>query len=81
SKGKVESFWRTAGSFLERVGNVTEHKTLFHAVGSYQDIEAEIAFASPHDVTGNSRSILIFVQGRWVQDRSHRSLPRTFNAR
>ncbi|HVK61370.1 MAG TPA: DNA mismatch repair endonuclease MutL [Bdellovibrionales bacterium] len=70
SKGKVESLWKTAQSFVDRAQSVTEHGKLYHARGEYQDFKAEVVFASPHDVMGNTRSILFFVQGRWIQDRS-----------
>ena len=43
---------------------------LYASEFDYNGYRAEAAFASPHDVMGNSRSIWIFVQGRWVQDRS-----------
>jgi DNA mismatch repair protein MutL len=71
SKGKIEQIWPRASDFLERARQVMDAKGLFAAKGTFPEgYETEIAFASPHEVTGNARSILIFVQGRWVQDRS-----------
>lgn len=71
SKGKIEQIWPRAGDFLERARQVMDARELFAAKGTFPEgYETEIAFASPHEVTGNARSILIFVQGRWVQDRS-----------
>lgn len=70
TKGRVEETWPAATSFLERAQAVTGATALFLATGSYEDASAEIAFASPHDVGGNARGIQIFVQGRWVQDKS-----------
>jgi DNA mismatch repair protein MutL len=71
SKGKIEQIWPRASDFLERARQVMDAKELFAAKGTFPEgYETEIAFASPHEVTGNARSILVFVQGRWVQDRS-----------
>lgn len=70
SKGKLEQVWPKAESFLERAQQVLENGKLYSNQFQYEDYKSEVVFASPHDVTGNARSILIFVQNRWVQDRS-----------
>lgn len=69
-KGKVEDTWPRANSFLERAQNVLGETKLYLATGEYNGFNAEVAFASPHDIGGNARGIQIFVQGRWVQDKS-----------
>lgn len=69
SKGKTEILLKKNESFLERCRAVLGVK-LHLAEGEYEGIRAEIAFSGPQDVTGNSKGIWFFVQGRWVQDRS-----------
>ena len=70
SKGKTEETWTSADGLLERTKQVLGTEPLFFASGSYGEAKAEIVFASPHDVAGSARSITVFVQGRWVHDRS-----------
>lgn len=69
SKGKVEFAFPRAAGALERARRVLAVERLFEADGEAGGISAHAVFASPHDVTGQSRSVWIFVQGRWVQDR------------
>jgi len=69
TKGKLEVAWPRAASFLERAKQVLAHDKLFCNTLNYEGYEAEVVYASPSDVTGNARSILSFVQRRWVQDR------------
>ena len=69
TKGKLESLWPRAESFLERTKQVLDLQKLYQNHSSYNGTSAQIVFASPHDVTGNARSIITFVQKRWVQDR------------
>ena len=73
TKGKLENVWPAAESFLERVKQVLDLKKLYSNSFSYNEHVAEIVFASPHDVTGNARSITTFVQKRWVQDKGLQS--------
>ncbi len=47
--------------------NVSEIYENFYEMGS---MKARVIFCSPHEVTGNSKGIWLFVQKRWVQDRS-----------
>ncbi len=70
TKGKVEETWPAGQTFLERAQMIMGAAKLYAAKGEYNGAESEIAFASPHDIGGNARGILIFVQGRWVQDKS-----------
>ena len=70
TKGKIEDTWPANDSFIERAQAVTGTTKLFLAAGEFEGASAEIAFASPHDIGGNARGIVIFVQGRWVQDKS-----------
>ncbi len=70
TKGRVDESWPKANFFVERAQAVLGATKLYSTSGSYEDCHADIAFASPHDVAGNARQIMIFVQGRWVQDKS-----------
>jgi DNA mismatch repair protein MutL len=69
SKGKLEAAWPKAKNFLERAQQVLGQDQLYANSFEYEGHRAEVIFASPTDVTGNSRSILSFVENRWVQDR------------
>jgi DNA mismatch repair protein MutL len=68
--GRVTDSWPARETFLERAQEMAGITKLFLAAGDHGGSRAEIAFASPHDIGGNARGIQIFVQGRWVQDRS-----------
>lgn len=69
TKGKLENVWPAAESFLERAKQVLDLKKVYSSDFVYNEHRAEVVFASPHDVSGQSRSILTFVQKRWVQDK------------
>jgi DNA mismatch repair protein MutL len=69
TKGKLDAVWPRAQSFLERVRQIIGVEKLYETTLTYDNFEAQVVFAGPHDVAGNARSILIFVQNRWVQDR------------
>lgn len=71
--GKIVESWPARKTFVERAQELLGATKLYAASGDYENAHAEIAFASPHDVGGNARGIQIFVQGRWVQDRSLQS--------
>jgi DNA mismatch repair protein MutL len=71
--GKVVESWPARKTLNERAQELLGALKLYAASGDYENAHAEIAFASPHDVGGNARGIQIFVQGRWVQDRSLQS--------
>ena len=73
SGGKVTDSWPARDSFLQRAQEIIGVTKLYLAKGEYNGSQAEIAFASPHDIGGNARGIQIFVQGRWIQDRSLQS--------
>ncbi len=69
TKGKLESVWPKANSFLERARQMKLADKLYENTFDYEGFKAHVLFASPHEVAGNARQILIFVQRRWVQDR------------
>lgn len=70
TKGRVEETWLAADSLLARAKQVLSGAKLYATEGTVGEAHVEAVFASPHDVAGNARSITIFVQDRWVQDRS-----------
>lgn len=70
--GKLEYHFDTVKSidgFLKRASDVLSTK-LYATAGEYEGIKVEICFSSPENVMGNSKGIWIFVQNRWIQDRS-----------
>ena len=69
TKGKLESLWPRATSFLERAKQVLGLEKLYENQFEYDGFKSHVVYASPHEVAGNARNIQIFVQGRWVQDR------------
>ena len=69
SKGKIENIWPKASGILERANQVLGASKLFETALEYEGFRAHVVYASPHEVTGNARGILVFVQKRWVQDR------------
>ena len=69
TQGKVIQVWSRTESFLERAKQVLDVKELFENKMSLGAYSAHVVYASPHEVTGQARSIWIFVQDRWVQDR------------
>ncbi len=69
TKGKLEHLWPRAETFLERAKQILSAERLYEAKMNYEGFCAEAVFAGPHEVTGNARSILVFVQKRFVQDR------------
>lgn len=69
TKGKLEHVWPRAKSFLERASQIGIADKLYEAQGEFEGFRVHIVFAGPHDVSGSSRSITVFVQKRWVQDR------------
>jgi DNA mismatch repair protein MutL len=70
TKGKVDAVWPRTASILERAKQVLSIDQLYSNALSYENYSAEVVYASPHEVSGNGRAILTFVQKRWVQDRS-----------
>ena len=69
-KSKVEFMFSKATSLLDRARAVLEINNLYSAVYEFEGYRCEAVFSSPDTVAGNTRGIWIFVQGRWVQDRS-----------
>lgn len=62
--------WPAADHYLKRAAQILPVKELFHHRREHLGMIADLVFASPHEVGKTSKQIWIFVQGRWVQDRS-----------
>lgn len=70
SQSKILYFWPACEHVSERVQQVLEQKEMFYGeieIGTYK---ARVVLGSPKNVLRQSRQMWIFVQGRWVQDRS-----------
>ncbi len=73
TQGKLLDVWGRADDLQSRAEQVLGVKPLFSHQSVFESKEGpyrcECVFASPHEVTGTSKQIWIFVQNRWVQDR------------
>lgn len=70
SGGKAIGVFQKTESWPTRASQVLEQQELFESQNEFQGIKVEAVFASPENVSGQTRNIWIFVQSRWVQDRS-----------
>lgn len=68
--GKVLLFYPLAQDFLARSKSVLEIKDVFSVEKNYQGYQLEAVYSSPQTTTGNSKQLWIFVQNRWVTDRT-----------
>ncbi len=68
--GKVLLFYPVAQDFLARSKSVLEIKDVFIVQKNYQGYQLEAVYSSPQTTTGNSKQLWIFVQNRWVTDRT-----------
>ncbi len=57
-------------SMLARAKEVLGTTEIFESEMQLGALQARVLFCSPHHVGGNSKGIWLFVQKRWVQDRS-----------
>lgn len=69
-QGKVLFYYSQDDSLLNRAAKVLDTKDLFSATNEYQGYRVEVVMSSPHTTTGNSKQIWIFVENRWVGDRT-----------
>lgn len=68
--GKLIHFWPACQSRQERVEQVLEIKSMFTGEAVREKVKAFAVFADPHTVAKTSKNMWLFVQNRWVQDRS-----------
>jgi DNA mismatch repair protein MutL len=69
-QGKMLLFYPRVQDLLTRAKNVLEQKDVFYTHKEFQGYQLEIVYSSPQTTTGNSKQIWIFVQNRWVSDRT-----------
>ena len=69
-RGELLYFWKKTNSFLQRAKTVLEVETLYENTKSLHGFKAHVVFSDPAQVTRTCRHVWIFVQNRWVQDRS-----------
>ncbi len=69
-QGKILLFFPFAPDLLTRAKNVLDIKDVFYVQRGYQGYSLEMVYSSPQTTTGNSKQIWIFVQNRWVADRT-----------
>jgi DNA mismatch repair protein MutL len=68
-EGKLDQYYRSSTP-LERVSQVFENLKVFYGCSELSDYSVEVWFVDPHETVKTNKNIWIFVQGRWVQDRS-----------
>jgi DNA mismatch repair protein MutL len=69
-KKSLEFYWPKTESLKARAEQILGIKPMFQVSQEIDDTTVHLAFGSPSLVQGNSQNIWIFVQGRWIQDRS-----------
>lgn len=67
---KLIYYWPAQKTKLERVQQILEVSPMYIGEGQRENVKAYSVFADPHQVAKTSKNIWIFVQNRWVQDRS-----------
>lgn len=68
-EGKLDQYF-PIHSDLERVAQILDLKTVFAGEATVGAYRAKVYMADPHETVKSNRSIWLFVQNRWVQDRS-----------
>jgi DNA mismatch repair protein MutL len=68
--GKLVHFWQACKTRKDRVEQILEIKPLFVGEAVRENVKAYAVFADPHNVAKTAKNIWLFVQNRWVQDRS-----------
>ena len=62
--------YKAQDSMRARVSEVLNTEEVFESEAQLEKLNAKVLFCSPHKVVGNSKGIWLFVQKRWVQDRT-----------
>jgi DNA mismatch repair protein MutL len=62
--------FKAQASMLARAKEVLGVNEVYENEYEMGAMKVKVVFCSPHEVTGNSKGIWLFVQKRWVQDRS-----------
>lgn len=69
-QGKIILFYPVQQDFLQRAKSVLEVKDVFLLQRQFQGFQLEIVYSSPQTTTGTSKQLWIFVQNRWISDRT-----------
>lgn len=69
-QGKVVFYYPADTVMVARAQKVLEAKELFYVKNEYQNYSLEMSYSSPHVTTGTSKQIWIFVENRWVNDKT-----------
>lgn len=70
TKGQLLFFWQATSDWKSRAEEVLEFKPFFEAQGEENSIQVRALLGSPDQTLQQNRGIWIFVQDRWIQDRS-----------
>ena len=70
TKGKLLYYWPAQKSLELRACQILGKDHMYSEQYELEGMKAHVSLAAPNDTTGNSKQIWLFVQGRWVQDRS-----------
>jgi DNA mismatch repair protein MutL len=70
SKGKLLYYWPAQETLEARACQILDKNQMYSGHYELEGMEAQVSLAAPNDTTGNARQIWLFVQGRWVRDRS-----------
>ncbi len=69
-KNELVFFWPSCISRKDRVEQILEIKPMYVGQAQRENVMAYAVFADPHQVAKTGRSVWLFAQNRWVQDRS-----------
>ncbi|MEO0335296.1 MAG: DNA mismatch repair endonuclease MutL [Pseudomonadota bacterium] len=70
TKGKLLFYWPGQDSLETRASQILDKEPLYSNTYELEGMKAQVSLAAPNETTGNAKQIWLFVQGRWVQDRS-----------
>jgi DNA mismatch repair protein MutL len=70
SKGQLVFFWAAKSDFKSRSEEVLDFQAFFEANGEENEIQVQALLGSPDQTLQQNRGLWIFVQDRWIQDRS-----------
>jgi DNA mismatch repair protein MutL len=70
TKGELQSFWPTKSDWKARAEEVLSFQPFYETQGEVNGIQVRALLGSPNQTLQQNRGLWIFVQDRWVQDRS-----------
>lgn len=69
-EGKLLHLWPACENRKQRMEQILELAPVYEAEKEFEHGNVHLVFASPHEVAKSSRHLWIFVQNRWVQDKT-----------